>query len=106
MAEFQKTNEKWYMIEVGKSNDNFVQAGVSSKPMFELEDPVQEQIMIFRVSAVTSPSMTDESTVRIGKIFVTLYNNNVFLDTSSQLFCSSRMMWGLIDMIVCLCIVI
>ncbi|XP_032526663.1 muscle M-line assembly protein unc-89-like isoform X2 [Danaus plexippus] len=65
VAEFQKTNEKWYMIEVGKSNDNFVQAGVSSKPMFELEDPVQEQIMIFRVSAVTSPSMTDESTVRI-----------------------------------------
>lgn len=50
---------------MGHSNNGFVQAGVSSAPMFEIKDPSLEQIMKFRISTEEPLLNTDESRVCI-----------------------------------------
>ncbi|XP_047544108.1 uncharacterized protein LOC125076163 [Vanessa atalanta] len=55
----------WYHIELGNTSDSFVQAGVSSLPMFEIKDPPLEQIMKFRIRAATPLLNSEESRVCI-----------------------------------------
>ncbi|CAH2103685.1 unnamed protein product [Euphydryas editha] len=55
----------WHRIELGHASNCFVQAGVSSVPMFEIKDPPLEQIMKFRISTEEPLHETDESRVCI-----------------------------------------
>ncbi|XP_050361323.1 uncharacterized protein LOC126780714 [Nymphalis io] len=60
-----KSKNGWYHIDMGHTSGSFVQAGVSSLPMFEIKDPPVEQIMKFRIRAATPLPNSDESRVCI-----------------------------------------
>lgn len=67
-SEAEVSRKVWHRIEIGDSNNDFVQAGVSSAPMFEIKDPSLEQIMKFRISTEEPLLNTDESRVCIREL--------------------------------------
>ncbi|XP_041987324.1 titin-like [Aricia agestis] len=59
---YSNIKTKWYVIEFSQSDNDFVKAGVSSMPMFDLKDPPLEQLMNFRIMAIDA---SDSSEYRV-----------------------------------------